>query len=184
MNRRPLALALLLLTGACLSPAPAPALRWFAPAMPPIAPAGLAAPVPLARILVSAEAQLGDRMLLRTSDVEFFHDDLARWIAMPAAFAEQALHDVLFGGGYCRDSAEGAELRVVLREFEGNVSERNAAVVAFDVAIVGPGGVRRTTLRRSIAIEGGDAASLARGLGAALAATAVATGEWLDESAR
>jgi hypothetical protein len=183
MNRRPLALALLLLTGACLSPAPAPALRWFAPTMPPIAPAGLAAPVPLARILVSAEAQLGDRMLLRTSDVEFFQDDLARWIAMPAAFAEQALHDVLLGGD-CRDAAEGAELRVVLREFEGSVGERNAALVAFDVALAGPSGVRRATLRRSIAVEGGDAASLARGLGAALAATAVATGEWLNEPAR
>ena len=184
MNSRSFALAVLLLNGACLSPAPAPALRWFAPAMPPVAPAGLAAPMELARIIVSAEAQLGDRMLLRTSDVEFFHDDLARWIAMPAAFAEQALHDVLFGGGYCRDSAEGAELRVVLREFEGAVGERNAAVVAFDLAVAGRGGVRRTTLRRSIALEGGDAASLARGLGAALAATAVATGEWLNEPAR
>lgn len=184
MNRRPLALALLLLTGACLSRRPRPHCAGSRRRCRRSRQPGSPRRCRFARILVSAEAQLGDRMLLRTSDVEFFQDDLARWIAMPAAFAEQALHDVLLGGGYCRDAAEGAELRVVLREFEGSVGERNAALVAFDVALAGPSGVRRATLRRSIAVEGGDAASLARGLGAALAATAVATGEWLDEPAR
>ncbi len=179
---RLLPLCLAVLAGGCLSPAPAPAVRWFAPHMTPVAAVDGVRPVPLRRIAVRADAHLDERMLLRTSDVEFFPDELHRWIASPAQFTEQALESSLFDSGRCVEDPGGPELRATLHGFEAVLGRSPLARIEIEVAIEHEGAARRTVVRREVGLTDTAPESIARGIGAALAASADAVAAWLVQS--
>ena len=178
MNHRLALLGLAMLAAGCVSPSPAPTLRWFAPPVPVTAPSVFPKPLPLRRVAVRASAHLDEHMLLRTSDVEYFPGDVDRWISPPAAFVEQALADALFGSGRCVESADGAELRVLVREFEA-VLDESSAVVALELALETSTAIHRTTLRTAVPFDDATAPSIARAIGRALGACGVNAGEWL-----
>lgn len=178
MNHRLVLSGLAMLAAGCVSPSPAPTVRWFAPPVPVTTQSVFPHPMPLQRIAVRAAAHLDEHMLLRTSDVEYFPGDVDRWISSPAAFADQALVDALFGSGRCVEANDGAELRVLVREFEAVLAE-GAAVVALDLALETNTAIHRTTLRSVVPFDDATSPSIARAMGQALGACSSATGEWL-----
>ncbi len=172
-------LGLALLAGACLSPSPAPAVRWFVPATPAptAAPAGTtAAPLQLAQ--VRADGHLDARMLLRTSDVEIFPDEMHRWLADPAVFVTQALEAALFESGRFAPAVDAPTLRAHLRAFEAVLGASPTAVVVMDLALVHDNATQRTTIRSAVPLDDDRPETIARGLGAAIAASAGFAADW------
>lgn len=178
MNKRTAlgALAAALLLPACLSelkPGDAPRVRYFNAAPAPGVVTARAEELPQLRLRhVDAAAHLGERMVWRSSEVEYGFYETRRWTDSPAAMLEEALSRELFETRGLRrtQSALATALDVELRAFEEWTGDEAAARVAVVARLFDADGAAllERTFEASIAIERDDPAAVARAMSRAL----------------
>ena len=180
MNMRRAFLLLPIALVGCLSPAATLPIRWFVPPIPAAEATTATDAGALELDGVRADAHLDERMLLRASDVELFPDELHRWIARPAVFAEQALRDALFARGGHHEQAGEPRLRVQLRGFEAALTSPPRVIVEWDCSLTQGDATLHTTIHEELDIDDPRPETIARGLGVALAAAATRTAAWVS----
>lgn len=178
MNKRTAlgALAAALLLPACLSalkPGDAPRVRYFSAVPVPGAVTARADEMPSLRLRhVGAAAHLRERMVWRSSEVEYGYYETRRWTDLPAAMLEEALARELFETRGLRrtEAALAHALDVELRAFEERTGEEPAARVALVARLFDADGtaLMERTFEASVAIEREEPAAIARAMSRAL----------------
>lgn len=165
-----------LLLPACLSslkPGDSPRVRHFSAAPTPGVVTAHAQKMPVLRLRhVDAAAHLRERMVWRSSEVEYGFYETRRWTELPGAMLEQALARELFETRGLRrtESALANSLDVELVAFEEWTGAEPAAHVAVVARLSDVEGTSRfeRTFEASIAIERDDPAAVARAMSRAL----------------
>jgi ABC-type uncharacterized transport system auxiliary subunit len=136
---------------------------------------------------VSAAPYLGERMVVRVSDVEIGFDELHRWAAPPDVMVEDALRRLLVpdNGFVVSDALDALVVDAHVAAFEG-VSASKSVAIEIDLTLQQPGGgnASRGTVRVMRPTNVDDPAAVAKSAGEALGEASVDIAKWLHQTRR
>ncbi|MBI1380526.1 MAG: hypothetical protein GC161_05485 [Planctomycetaceae bacterium] len=128
----------------CISPAPPPETRFYAPPVAdfPAAPADAANAVAVRLLPVRSAAQLREPMAWSSAGAERGQREYARWSERPSVYVERSLRAALLARGDLvrTESLDGARLAVELLQFEERRGGTAEAVVVLWASLSTPAG--------------------------------------------
>jgi uncharacterized lipoprotein YmbA len=180
-----------LVCSGCLSQNAPPTVRFFHPAPLAAPPASAAAstgePLPVRIGHVSAAPYLGDRMVVRVSDVEIGFDELHRWASPPDVMVEDALRRLLVpeNGFVVSGSLEALVVDAHVAAFEGVSTSKSVSIeIELTLERHGGGDSSRGTVRVTRPTNVDDPVALAKSAGEALGEASQKIALWLRQARR